>query len=283
MVALADTLEPADLVDRALPHGGIFLSAIHVPNTTLGHSLLFVCDSNGPRLLGSLPSDDHRCSKKEIQKLFPSIAWESINTAECACRDTSCGDHGVVVLVNAIYTVLRMETPQTLAVDLWRDILTLLLKSAMGQRHNLAWANALSEIEIGEGMPGSLSLNAARDWIKRLETAVEKTRAERTARIQQGHRVCEVLNGLSGLTSTKERKELEKEKARLDKYLNDTAYTTEWTGSLFTDKESLEHTRRVCTKGLQKATTCLAHGARMAKALSESIALVREAVEVLQA
>lgn len=137
---LPDWLQPVDQYNKQT-----ILVPIHVLSS--GHWLLAVRDSNGARLLDSLPTVDHKQSAEErINTLFcrEPTCWPSSETMEIKYtnQETDSVDSGVAVLVNAIYIVAaafgsEQPLPQTLDAELWRQVLLILLKVAMGQTYHL--------------------------------------------------------------------------------------------------------------------------------------------------
>lgn len=145
------------------------LIPIHIPpqtSATVGHWILVVLDANIAQLLDPNPSDFHRqLAKETVQALSsdrPSFqpAWTSVGEIEWARSGFKTVDGGVFVLVRVIDMAAATfgspnRLPSAINSELWRDILSLLLKLTMGHESRLAWAERLGRSGLlpeGEGV-----------------------------------------------------------------------------------------------------------------------------------
>lgn len=224
-ITLSEWLQP---VDKNISQ--TILIPIHILPS--GHWLLVVRDSNGARLLDSLPTDDHkRFAKERIVVLFHTQScWPDPESMEEIRypQEIDSVDSGVAILYNAIYTVAIslggvQELPQFFDATIWREALMLLLRAAMGQTYHLSWAEALGGDAVSLSAPHtsdeapqllwspSVSPISYQDAIRtieyqqhilshqreRLEAAVVEKNEKITAAARQGRYIRGILEGLS--------------------------------------------------------------------------------------
>jgi hypothetical protein len=141
---------------NVLDHGPVILVPIYIPpsGSAIGHWLLAVISSSAcVRILDASPSHIHtEFAREKIKALFPeqSHDWKVIQEGHhevSADQSTSDIDGGVAMLVNAIYIITESLGSEKQSV--WREVLSLLLKAALGQTLgqtcDIPWAKDIDE------------------------------------------------------------------------------------------------------------------------------------------
>lgn len=295
-ITLSDWLQPVDQYNKQT-----ILVPIHILPS--GHWLLAVRDSNGARLLDSLPIDDHKQSAEErINTMFcrQPTCWPSSETMEeikYTNQETDSVDSGVAVLVKAIYIVAaalgnEQPLPQTLDAELWRQALLMLLKVAMGQTYDLGWADGLegNNVLLEQGAPNEMqmlwypgpgpidhqvatqSIESQLQFLMQQRQRVQEAIDQKMEMKAAASRIYSILSSLlQSATLQKEQVQmLTTEKMNYIKSLNLFAELEELSrASSFRKVPAMDTRPQDLEKRLGEVTTCLAYRERMVATLNE--------------
>ncbi|KAH8742697.1 hypothetical protein F5883DRAFT_651289 [Diaporthe sp. PMI_573] len=146
---------------NVLGPGTVILVPIHTPPSASSKSrwVLATISSGVLRILDFSPAHgDTKFAEEKIKTLFPGCELgRDDNEKEHAYQSSSDIDSGVDMLAKAFYTITGFHGT---AITIWRDILFLLLRTAMGQTCDIPWAKELdaNALAIDDGQVDGLSM-----------------------------------------------------------------------------------------------------------------------------
>ncbi|KAH8745805.1 hypothetical protein F5883DRAFT_621476 [Diaporthe sp. PMI_573] len=126
-------------------------------DSSLGHWVLAVLDSNGVRLLDSLPAVEHtRAATEKIGTLFHGTSTLTGPITEVRGPRASSENSGIAIFWSAVYVIglshgFKIHLPETFDPAPWRIAMASFLRATAGQSYNIPWSHDTKSLTVTLG------------------------------------------------------------------------------------------------------------------------------------
>ncbi|KAH8755395.1 hypothetical protein F5883DRAFT_571284, partial [Diaporthe sp. PMI_573] len=127
---------------------------IRPSDSSLGHWVLAVLDSNGVRLLDSLPAVEHkRAATEKIGTLFRGRSTLTGPITEVPVPRASSANSGIAIFWSAVYVIglsygVKIHLPETFDPAPWRIAMASFLRATAGQSYNIPRAHDTESLTV---------------------------------------------------------------------------------------------------------------------------------------